>query len=125
MQKNSYQEKFIILSGMSILYIVSDNNAMVWIGGWSAVILLAHIIWSVSTIYSISQLIQLITNNKLNTMKELTKKHIAQARDIMESFDTSDAMTIGFEQQETYTLTAEQMTIIAAALYLADCEIGE
>ena len=58
-------------------------------------------------------------------MKKLTKELIAQARDIMESFDTSAAMTIGFEQQETYTLTAEQMTIIAAALYHADCEIGE
>lgn len=81
-------------------------------------------LWSVS-IYIYSIIIQLITNNKLNTMKKLTKELIAQARDIMESFDTSAAMTIGFEQQETYTLTAEQMTIIAAALYHADCEIGE
>jgi hypothetical protein len=40
----------------------------------------------------------------------------------MESFDSAEAMTN--EQQETYTLTAEQMTIIAAALY-ADCELGE
>jgi hypothetical protein len=55
----------------------------------------------------------------------LTKEHIAQARDILESFDSAEAMTIGFEQQETYTLTAEQMTIIAGALYLADCELGE
>lgn len=54
----------------------------------------------------------------------LTKEHIAQARDIMESFDTSAAMTIGYEQ-DTYTLTAEQMITIAAALYLADCELGE
>jgi hypothetical protein len=42
----------------------------------------------------------------------------------MESFDEAGAMTIGFDQP-TYTLTAEQMTKIAGALYLADCEIGE
>lgn len=47
---------------------------------------------------------------------------ISEARYIMESFDTSPAMTIGFDA-ETYQLTAEQMTKIAGALYLADCEI--
>jgi hypothetical protein len=48
---------------------------------------------------------------------------VAEARDLMESFDQSGAMTIGFEG--TYTLTAEQMTKIAGALYLADCELEE
>lgn len=49
---------------------------------------------------------------------------ISEARDIMESFDTSPAMTLEFDQP-TYTLTAEQMTKIAGALYLADCAIAE
>ena len=40
----------------------------------------------------------------------------------MESFDPSGAMTIGFDEP-TYTLTAEQMGIIASALYLADCDL--
>ena len=53
-----------------------------------------------------------------------TQKAISEARDIMESFDPSPAMTIGFDLP-TYTLTAEQMIKIAGALYLADCEIGE
>ena len=47
---------------------------------------------------------------------------ISEARDIIESFDPSGAMTVGFDE-ETYTLTGEQMSKIAAALYLADCEI--
>jgi hypothetical protein len=53
-----------------------------------------------------------------------TKELIAKARDIMESFDESAAMTIGYDKP-SYTLTAEQMLIIAAALYHADCEIQE
>jgi hypothetical protein len=53
-----------------------------------------------------------------------TKDLIAKARDIMESFDQSAAMTIGFDK-ESYILTAEQMLIIAAALYHADCNINE
>lgn len=53
-----------------------------------------------------------------------TKELIAKAREIMESFDQSGAMTIGYDE-ESYTLTAEQMIIIAGALYLADCELGE
>ena len=56
-------------------------------------------------------------------MDTLTAKNaIAIARDIMESFDDSAAMTIGYDRP-TYTLTAEQMQQIAAALYLADCMI--
>ena len=52
---------------------------------------------------------------------EQTMRVIAEARDIMESFDNSSAMTIGYEG--SYMLTAEQMTKIAGALYLADCEL--
>jgi len=57
-------------------------------------------------------------------METPTQKAINEAREIMESFDAAGAMTIGFDQP-TYTLTSEQMTKIAGALYLADCEIGE
>jgi hypothetical protein len=53
-----------------------------------------------------------------------TLEIIASARDIMESFDESQAMTVGYDEP-TYTLTAEQMAIIASALYLADCELHE
>lgn len=49
-----------------------------------------------------------------------TRDSIAEAREIMESFDEGGAMTIGFDRP-TYTLTAEQMAKIASALYLADC----
>lgn len=52
---------------------------------------------------------------------EQTMRAVSESRDIMESFDNSPAMTIGYEG--TYTLTAEQMTKIAGALYLADCEL--
>ena len=54
---------------------------------------------------------------------ERTERAIDEARDLIESFDSSGAMTIGFEG--SYTLTAEQMTKIAGALYLADCAIHE
>jgi hypothetical protein len=54
---------------MSILYIVSDNNAMVWIGG---VVCYhpagSHHLVSLYYIYSISQLIQLITKLKIYIM---------------------------------------------------------
>jgi hypothetical protein len=53
-------------------------------------------------------------------VNNLTRDSIAEAREIMESFDESGAMTIGFDRP-TYTLTAEQMVKIASALYLADC----
>jgi hypothetical protein len=56
------------------------------------------------------------------TSIEKTQEAIANARDIMESFDPSAAMTVGFDK-ETYSLTSQQMAIIAGALYLADCEI--
>jgi len=42
---------------------------------------------------------------------------------IVESFDEGGGMMIGFEGE--YTLTAEQMTKIAGALYLADCELND
>lgn len=60
--------------------------------------------------------------NKTNEERTRTEKAISEARDIMESFDPSPAMTIGFDLP-TYTLTAEQMQIIASALYLADSEL--
>ena len=53
-----------------------------------------------------------------------TQNAIDEARLIMESFDPSAAMTVGYDQP-TYELTAEQMTKIAGALYLADCKIHE
>lgn len=52
------------------------------------------------------------------------QQSIDEARLIIESFDPSGAMTVGFDEG-TYTLTADQMTKIAGALYLADCEIAE
>ena len=58
------------------------------------------------------------------TSIEKTQEAIANARDIMESFDPSGAMTIGFDE-ESYSLTPQQMAIIAGALYLADCEIHD
>jgi hypothetical protein len=56
------------------------------------------------------------------SIEQTTIDAIAEARDIMESFDESAAMTIGFDKP-TYELTAEQMIKIASALYLADCAI--
>jgi hypothetical protein len=58
------------------------------------------------------------------TSIEKTQEAISNARDIMESFDQSAAMTVGFDK-ESYSLTRQQMAIIAGALYLADCEIHD
>lgn len=58
------------------------------------------------------------------TVDKLTEDSISQAVDIMESFDPSGAMTVGFDESE-YTLTQEQMQKIAQALYLADCLVNE
>ena len=59
----------------------------------------------------------------MQTKNNMTaQQSIDEAREIIESFDKSGAMTLGFDE-ETYTLTGEQMIKIAAALYLADCEI--
>ena len=55
---------------------------------------------------------------------ERTKSSVAEAREIMEGFDSSGAMTVGYDDL-TYTLTAEQMTKIMSALYMADCLIYE
>ena len=49
---------------------------------------------------------------------------IDKAREIMESFDDSGAMTLGFDESH-YTLSKEQMLTIASALYLADCKLHE
>lgn len=54
---------------------------------------------------------------------EMTLESIANARDIMESFDPGAAMTIGYDQ-ESYTLSAEQMVTLAAALFHADCQLA-
>jgi hypothetical protein len=51
-----------------------------------------------------------------------TQKAVDEAQYIMESFDPSPAMTLGFDEPE-YTVTAEQMIKIASALYLASCEL--
>ena len=48
---------------------------------------------------------------------------VDSARLIVESLDPSGAMTIGFDPKEKYTLTGEQLTEIARALYLSDCLI--
>lgn len=50
-------------------------------------------------------------------------RQIDAARTIMESFDNAGGMTVGYEG--TYTLTAEQMTVIAGALYLAECDLHD
>jgi hypothetical protein len=47
---------------------------------------------------------------------------VAEARDIMESLGETCPVYVSFDE-ETYTLTREQMTKISAALYLADCLI--
>lgn len=57
-------------------------------------------------------------------MESAAQTAINEAREIMESFDDHGGTTVLYEQ-ESYTLTREQMTKIAGALYLADCEIGE
>ena len=57
------------------------------------------------------------------TTLEKTQAAISKAREIMESFDQTHAMTIGFDK-ESYALTADQMATLASALYLADCEIS-
>ena len=56
-------------------------------------------------------------------MKNL-EQAINEARLIVESFDPGGGATVGFDET-AYTLTAEQMTKIAGALYLADCAIEE
>lgn len=56
-------------------------------------------------------------------VEEQTIEAIDEARLIVESLDPSGAMTIGFEENETYNLTGKQLTEIAKALYLADCLI--
>jgi hypothetical protein len=57
-------------------------------------------------------------------MESAAQKAINEARQIMESFDDHGG-TLVFYNQESYILTQEQMTKIAGALYLADCEIGK
>ena len=52
----------------------------------------------------------------------LTKTVISEARDLLENFDESGAMTIGFDKPK-YTITSEQIELLARAIYLADCLI--
>jgi hypothetical protein len=56
--------------------------------------------------------------------KPSIEKVIAEAQLIMEGFDPTPAMTLEYDQP-TYSLTSDQMTKIARALYLADCEIHD
>jgi hypothetical protein len=58
----------------------------------------------------------------MKTTIQTAQEAISNAREIIESFDQTAAMTIGFDQK-SYSLTANQMATIAGALYLADCEI--
>ena len=57
-------------------------------------------------------------------MESETQRAIDEARQIMEGFDDQGGTTVLYEE-ESYTLTREQMTKIAGALYLADCQMGE
>lgn len=50
---------------------------------------------------------------------------VNEARLIVEMLDTSSAMTIGFEENETYNLSGKELQIIAKALYLSDCLISD
>ena len=50
------------------------------------------------------------------------QQSIDEARDILESLGETCPVYVSFDE-ETYTLTGEQMSKIAAALYLAECEI--
>lgn len=52
----------------------------------------------------------------------LTKTVISEARDLLENFDESGAMTIGFDKPK-YNITSEQLQLLAQAIYLADCLI--
>lgn len=53
-----------------------------------------------------------------------TQQAIDEARDIMESLGETCPVYVSFDE-ETYTLTREQMIKISCALYLADCELDE
>ena len=44
----------------------------------------------------------------------LTKTVISEARDLLENFDESGAMTIGFDKPK-YTITSEQLQLLAQA----------
>jgi hypothetical protein len=48
---------------------------------------------------------------------------VNEARSILEDLDQSGAMTIGFQENETYNLSGKDLQIIAKALYLSDCLI--
>jgi hypothetical protein len=50
---------------------------------------------------------------------------VNEARLIVEMLDPSSAMTIGFEENETYNLSGKELQIIAKALYLSDCLISD
>lgn len=50
---------------------------------------------------------------------------VNEARSVVENLDPSGAMTIGFEENETYNLSGKELQIIAKALYLSDCLISD
>lgn len=66
----------------------------------------------------------MLINNRSQLSVEKTLTSIANARDIMESLGETCPVYVSFDE-EIYTLTKEQMSIIAGALYLADCEIHD
>jgi len=53
-----------------------------------------------------------------------TIESISNARDIIESFDETGAMTIGFDDDK-YEISSSDLATIAGALYLSDCVIGK
>lgn len=57
-------------------------------------------------------------------MENTTKQVIQNAREIMESKGECCPVYVGFEKK-TYKLTAQEMSEITRALYLADCDIPE
>jgi hypothetical protein len=60
----------------------------------------------------------------LSELQIRTTNALDEAIDLMESFDPSPAMTIGYDKTE-YHLTGEQMAKIHGALYLASCELHD
>lgn len=59
------------------------------------------------------------------TAREDLIQSVSEARLILETLDPSGAMTVGFEENETYNLSGKELAIIAKALYLSDCLISD
>lgn len=69
---------------------------------------------------------KLLTKNlNFNMVTKDLIESVAEARLIVEMLDHSPAMTLGFEENETYNLSGKELLIIAKALYLSDCLISD